>query len=566
MDATPPEALADRAEPTRVRFLIIAVASLSAMLMYLDRACLAIMGAYIPADLGLSERDWAWALVPSSTLTLWARSPPVGWPTGSAPVGCWPSISSPGPPARPRRDWRAGSPCWYSRRLACGLAQAGGYPTSAVLLRRWIPTSKRARSNAMVALGGRLGLVVAPWITALLIVALVPAQVPCRIEPPDVLDPARLGRDLISAEAGPPAALRREVRAHFPADALAAARRLAGGSPRPEDPETLRAGLNQVIAAPSLADGLADARPVLSREALAFLDTPTSRRSLARTERFNRLALEAASPTALRSLYARGWRPVLFLYGALGGLVALLSWSVVRDRPGPRSGVAAISVPSGVDDTESRFRAGRDATVERRGVVRRLASSPNMWLSGLTQGCINLGWVFLITLLPTYLGETFDVPLDERGKMMAVSTFVGCFGMFAGGFLSDRLVGSIGLRWGRALPIAMTQFASAAALLSCPWLPSAWAVVAALAVMAAMVDLGVPSVWAFCQDVGGRDVGAALGWGNMWGNFGAALSPVLLTWIKERCGWDAAFATCAAAFAVAGLSGLCMNATKPLRR
>jgi len=187
-----------------------------------------------------------------------------------------------------------------------------------------------------------------------------------------------------------------------------------------------------------------------------------------------------------------------------------------------------------------------------------------MWLSGLTQACTNLGWVFLITLLPTYLVETFDVPLEERGRMMAVATFVGCFGMFAGGFLADYLVRSVGLRWGRALPIALTQFASAAALLSCPWLPTAWAVVAALAVMAAMVDLGVPSVWAFMQDVGGRDVGAALGWGNMCGNFGAALSPVLLTGIKEQGGWNAAFATCVAAFVIAGLSGLGMNATRPL--
>jgi nitrate/nitrite transporter NarK len=197
-------------------------------------------------------------------------------------------------------------------------------------------------------------------------------------------------------------------------------------------------------------------------------------------------------------------------------------------------------------------------------VLGRLVRSRNMWCCGLLQWCVNLSWVFLITLLPNYLSETFNVPLEERGRMTAVPTFVGCFGMIAGGFLSDRLVRSIGLRWGRALPLGLPQFVAAAALIACPFLPSAWAVVAALAVMAAVVDIATPSLWAFFQDIGGRDVGAALGWGNMWGNFGGALSPILLEFVSKHGGWNAAFAACAVAFVIAGLAGLAMNAARPL--
>ena len=57
-----------------------------------------------------------------------------------------------------------------------------------------------------------------------------------------------------------------------------------------------------------------------------------------------------------------------------------------------------------------------------------------------------------------------------------------------------------------------------------------------LRVMAFLVDLGIPSIWAFAQDVGGRHVGAALGWGNMWGNLGAAASPVALQIIRDQAG------------------------------
>src|SRR5262249_33134132 len=123
---------------------------------------------------------------------------------------------------------------------------------------------------------------------------------------------------------------------------------------------------------------------------------------------------------------------------------------------------------------------------------------------------------------------------------------------------------SLGRGWGRALPIGLTQFACAVACLACPLLPDAWSVIVALGVMSACVDLGVPAIWAFVQDVGGRHTGSALGWGNMWGNFGAALSPVLLTRVQELGGWTAVFVTCAVSFALAATAGLFIDARRPL--
>ena len=72
-------------------------------------------------------------------------------------------------------------------------------------------------------------------------------------------------------------------------------------------------------------------------------------------------------------------------------------------------------------------------------------------------------------------------------------------------------------------------------------------------------------MWAFNQDVGGRYVGSVLGWGNMWGNLGAAATPPLLLWVvgtPER--WDFAFATCAIAFLLSGIVALGINATIPI--
>lgn len=241
------------------------------------------------------------------------------------------------------------------------------------------------------------------------------------------------------------------------------------------------------------------------------------------------------------------WRGVMFLYGLSGLAVAALLWGVVRDRPAKDSETAEPLRP-------------RISYGER---FRLLAGSRIMWASGGMQFALNVGWAFLVTLLPRYL-EDEGVPLKDRGVMQSVPLAVGCVGMLGGGFVTDGLARRLGVRWGRSAPIAVSLAGGAAAYAAVPWLGGPWAVVAALSAVAFLVDLEQPSVWAFNQDVGGRNVGAAFGWGNMWGNFGAALSPILLGAVQRRFAWPAVFLTCAAALAAAAVGGLLMDASRPL--
>jgi MFS family permease len=148
--------------------------------------------------------------------------------------------------------------------------------------------------------------------------------------------------------------------------------------------------------------------------------------------------------------------------------------------------------------------------------------------------------------------------------MQTTALTIGAVGMLCGGLFTDWLRGLLGPRYGRSVPIAAALAGCAAAFLAIPALPTAWAVIFALGAMAFLVDMHNPSIWSFAQDVGGKNVGAALGWGNMWGNLGAAASPVLLTKIRLFAGWNAAFVCCGAAFAAAALCGLMLDATKPV--
>ena len=65
-------------------------------------------------------------------------------------------------------------------------------------------------------------------------------------------------------------------------------------------------------------------------------------------------------------------------------------------------------------------------------------------------------------------------------------------------------------------------------------------------------------------------MGSAIGWANMWGNFGAALSPKIFGWIvgaaaSAAVGWQYAFLTCAAINFAAAIACLGINATRPLK-
>ena len=80
--------------------------------------------------------------------------------------------------------------------------------------------------------------------------------------------------------------------------------------------------------------------------------------------------------------------------------------------------------------------------------------------------------------------------------------------------------------------------------------------------MAISVDIGIPSIWAFAQDVGGKHVGATLGFGNMIGNLGAAASPLLLGSVQREYGYNNVFVVCAGCFILASVFTLMTDATR----
>jgi len=328
-------------------------------------------------------------------------------------------------------------------RLLLGVTEAGAYPAAAGLVKRWARPNERGLCSSLVALGGRIGGAIAPWLTALLAAGLVGVTLVEWVVTPNTVPP----------EPG---------------------------------------------------------------------ETPTN------------------------------WRGVFVAYGACGLAVAALFWLIVRDRPPGTEAEPDTGRPAG----------SAELTLVQR--IGRLARTRNMWCFGGVQFGVNVGWAFIVTLLPTYLKQAFGTPVETVGPMQTTALTIGLCGMIFGGAFTDLTRARLGPKYGRSVPIVVALSGGALVFFAVPALPTAWAVVGALGVMAFLVDMHNPSLWSFAQDVGGKNVGAALGWGNMWGNLGAAVSPVLLNAVRQSAGWNAAFLCCGVAFACAAVCGLMLDATKPV--
>lgn len=581
---------------TNVRHLVVAVSVLMAVVLYLDRFCVSFAERYIKEDLGLSEREMA-AFISGFFLAYALGQVPSGWlgdRWGSRGVLAlyiiaWSLFTV-------MIGMAAGFAMLLAMRLGCGLSQAGAYPTAGSILSRWVPFSSRGFASGLVALGGRLGAVIAPVLTAYLMVIFVPLSTPVTLNERAILDgPALCARlspadnpdattekipieqrinHLLSNEAqsivakyGPLYRVRNAIQ-DFSRGMVNTAKS-SKLTCEPGELEMLAAGLNSLLEirdlfSPEDFERLKNAES----QALKLQARRVAGKSLSAMElaRLNRLFLESLFPREIGKLYVNGWRPVLLVYGIAGIAVAGVFWFCFRNSPAehPWCSAAERSLIAG----ETVAATEPPPSQPTKLPICEILHSVSLWLSSISQFCTNVAWLFFVTYLPRYLMEIHDVPILKRSWMVAIPPVAGIAGMFLGGYLTDSLVRRIGLRWGRALPMALTRFLAAATYLACLWIDSPWPATIAFAIGFFFVDLGVSATWAFMQDVGGKHVGSILGWGNMWGNFGATVAPFLYTFVlgdfPKAADWNTMFVVCAVMFVVSGLAALWINGTVPI--
>lgn len=271
--------------------------------------------------------------------------------------------------------------------------------------------------------------------------------------------------------------------------------------------------------------------------------------------------------TALVILKAGDWRWAGWIYGLAGVLVAVCYWRVFRDHPRlhPRCNEAEIAL---LAQGRGEFLPAKNPPT--RFPLKAACASGNLWLANGVQFFTNIGWAFLILSLTDYLKQVKGLKDSEAGIITTCALSIGILALPAGGWVTDYLTKRCGRRLGSVLPMSLTKFIAAGLYLLALRMESMWGVAVAFGLVTFFVDLGLPPIWTFMQDVSGRYQAQLFGWGNMWGNFGAAIMPVLFTAVIATYDTNRDFHEgvwlCAGALVLAGVLSLFVNAEKPVVR
>jgi MFS family permease len=566
------------ARPTAIRYVILALTVCVAVLLYLDRNCVGFVIQYIRQNLGLTE-DQANFLLSAFYITYAIGQIPGGWLSDrfgtrlmlALYLFIWSSLTG-------LMGFVHGYLLLVLFRLGCGLFEAGAYPACAGLIRRWIPFEKRGLASGIVSIGGRLGGTITPITTAYLMVLFVPVSAPSFLAEPDLLHPRQLARDMTLEESALGKHLLETLSPRDRQTVEEIATLTEGTPPSAEQRSALTEALNHALKQADLTQGLdLDATLLKLNQPDRKLFEPTaSPRPENEIVRRNRLLLEVLLPDRFRRLYGESWKPVLMIYGLIGVILAFVFWGFYRDTPRQHflSNEAEAELVEAHDKTIDQAAPPMPASFLWRGIF----TSRGLWASSVVQFGTNFGWVFLVTIMPTYLQRVHEAPEVTRGWMTFWPSCVALPMLLVGGWWTDWLTKRYGPYWGRCFPIASTRILAAAAFAACIFLDGPWPVTLALCAFSLVNDTGLPAIWAYNLDVGGRNVGVVLGWGNMWGNLGAAFSPLALGYVLKsfvdvevshppaewRLGYNAVFLTCAGMYLFIGLVAFFIDASKPI--
>ena len=269
--------------------------------------------------------------------------------------------------------------------------------------------------------------------------------------------------------------------------------------------------------------------------------------------------------TAFVILQANDWRFAGWSYGLLGIGVAMAYWRVFREHPRQHPGCNEAEI--------ALLAEGRGDFLPVKEPPHRFpffaaVGSFNLWMINLFQFLTNIGWAFLVLSLPDYLKKIVHLDEATTGKITTVALSIGILSLPLGGIITDVCSRKFGKRLGRKMPLALTRFLAAGCYLAAMSTESQWLMAIAFGGVAFFADLALPATWAVMQDISGKHQAQLFGWSNMWGNFGAALQPVMFAYVIKQFDhahdYHPGIWLQAGAFIIAGFVAFFIDAERPV--
>jgi predicted MFS family arabinose efflux permease len=167
--------------------------------------------------------------------------------------------------------------------------------------------------------------------------------------------------------------------------------------------------------------------------------------------------------------------------------------------------------------------------------------------------------------MPTFLAKGRGFSDADLKTYSWIPFCFGALANLAGGFVSDRLVRRIGLRWGRRIVGVVGQTMAAVFMLATVLTDDKLTSVIFLGLALAGSDFMLPVAWAVCLDVGRRYAGAVSGAMNTAGQIGSFLTSVVFGYLVGAFGsYDAPLVPGAAMLMVSAALWLKIDPTEQL--
>jgi len=305
--------------------------------------------------------------------------------------------------------------------------------------------------------------------------------------------------------------------------------------------------------------GEAGAFPCIIRSFARWFPPPERGRASGIMFLGSRLGGMLSAPIALLLIARLGWRASFVAFGAIG-LVWATAWAWwYRDDPADHPTVTA--------DELAWIKQGAGLPEPDAGPTpwRALAGSRSIRALCAMYAAYGYGLYFYLTWLPTYLATALGLSAFGSGLFASLPFLLAGAADVLGGWLTDWLARTRGLRAGRS-GLGCAAFTLSALLLLASTLAPQPAVKAALLAAAlGSADLALSAAWAAPIDLARAHAGVVTGLMNTFGNLGGLVTPWVVGWSVDRLhSWTAPFYVAVAVYASGAAAWLAIDPRRPI--
>ena len=254
-----------------------------------------------------------------------------------------------------------------------------------------------------------------------------------------------------------------------------------------------------------------------------------------------------------------GWRTVFYIFGSLGVVWATVWWLWFKDEPREMKGISPAEVKF-IEETRS-VKSSSHSLLSWKTVLQ----NGNLWaLMGMYHFLL-YGAYFYMTWMPEYLEKGRGIAKEDLGWMTSLPFLVGMLGCLAGGFASDYLAKTKGLKFGRRYVGMFGVVMAGICMLLGSFIGDMHIAIVFLALGLAFKDFTLPVSWAVATDIGGKHAGAISGTMGMAGQLGSVIMASTFGYILQETGsYELPVRIIGCLVIVGGLLWFRIDASKPV--